>query len=189
MGTHPIFESDFDCLTALSALSMESLTAFLQSNDISYRLEQHEEVFTVEAMMQQKVLQDVPGLVVKNLFVKDKKRKELWLVTTRHDLNFKLNMLAKKLGVKDFRMADEALMIELLGVAQGCATPMALLNDTTQKVNFVLDNAIMSESNEMIWSPPLVNDHSIGLTPPNFQKFLDQLERKDKVFEIDFDSI
>ena len=83
--------------------------------------------------MQQKVLQDVPGLVVKNLFVKDKKRKELWLVTTRHDLNFKLNMLAKKLGVKDFRMADESVMIELLGVAQGCATPMALLNDKTQK--------------------------------------------------------
>lgn len=112
---------------------MENLLTYLTSKSINYRLEQHEEVFTVEAMMAQKVLQDAQGLVVKNLFVKDKKKKELWLITTRHDLNFKLNQLAKHLRLKDFRMAEEATMIELLGVAQGCATPMALINDVSRK--------------------------------------------------------
>ena len=33
------------------------------------------------------------GHVVKNLFVKDKKVKQLWLITVRHDLEFKLTSL------------------------------------------------------------------------------------------------
>ena len=37
--------------------------------------------------------------------------------------------IAKHLKVKDFRMADEQQMIDLLGVERGCATPMALMND------------------------------------------------------------
>ena len=36
--------------------SMEGLLTYLKSQDIKFRNEQHEEVFTVEAMMQQKGL-------------------------------------------------------------------------------------------------------------------------------------
>lgn len=32
---------------------MDELLSFLQANSINYQLEQHEEVFTVEAMMKQ----------------------------------------------------------------------------------------------------------------------------------------
>ena len=107
------------------------------------------------------------GHVVKNLFVKDKKAKQLWLITVRHDLEFKLTSLgnvsfmfsknhdlerpisgkypnlpkkdiwlAKHLKVKDFRMADEQQMIDLLGVERGCATPMALMNDKEKSGEF-----------------------------------------------------
>lgn len=41
------------------------------------------QVFTVEEMMPH--LQDVSGVVSKNLFLKDKKKKGLWLVSARHD--------------------------------------------------------------------------------------------------------
>jgi len=40
-------------------------------------------VFTVEEMMPH--LQEVSGAVTKNLFLKDKKKKGLWLVSARHD--------------------------------------------------------------------------------------------------------
>ena len=42
---------------------------------------------------------------------------------------------AKHLKVKDFRMADEQQMIDLLGVERGCATPMALMNDKDKSGN------------------------------------------------------
>lgn len=168
---------------------MENLLEYLNSKSINYQLEQHEEVFTVEAMMAQKVLQDAPGMVVKNLFVKDKKKKDLWLITTRHDLNFKLSQLAKKLSVKDFRMAEEAKMIELLGVAQGCATPMALLNDKEKKVKLILDSELIENDQTLVWSHPLVNDHSIGLSAAEFNTFLNSLDRSDDIIKVDFSTL
>mgnify|MGYP003729564959 CR=1 FL=1 len=118
--------------------------------------------------------------------MKDKKKKNLWLITTRHDLNFKLNQLAKHLSLKDFRMAEESVMIELLGVAQGCATPMALLNDTEKKVNLILDSELLASDDTLIWSHPMVNDHSMALTAAELKIFLDSLERADKIIKVDF---
>lgn len=40
-------------------------------------------MFTVDEMMPH--LQEVSGAVTKNLFLKDKKKKSLWLVSARHD--------------------------------------------------------------------------------------------------------
>ena len=100
------------------------------------------QVFTVEEMMPH--LQEVSGVVSKNLFLKDKKKKGLWLVSARHDRQVSLhpapplspwapasspwsspvppqvnlNELAKKLGVGsgNLRFADEAAMLEKLKV-------------------------------------------------------------------------
>lgn len=104
------------------------------------------QVLTVEEMMPH--LQEVSGTVTKNLFLKDKKKKGLWLVSARHDrqvssrldrtgpawaacptnpmilsvaLQVNLNDLAKKLGVGsgNMRFADEAAMLEKLKVGTG----------------------------------------------------------------------
>ena len=45
--------------------------------------------------------------MVKNLFVKDKKAKQLWLITVRHDLEFKLTSL----GNVSFMFAGYYIMI------------------------------------------------------------------------------
>ncbi|KAF4071326.1 hypothetical protein AMELA_G00272000 [Ameiurus melas] len=68
----------------------------------STTLDQHQRllrwlVFTVEEMMPH--VQHLNGAVTKNLFLKDKKKKSLWLVSVRHDRQVNLNALAKKLGV------------------------------------------------------------------------------------------
>ena len=58
---------------------------------------EHPEVFTVEAMMPH--LAGVDGLVCKNLFVRNKKKK-LWLIVAKHDQHVNLNDVAKKAKVK-----------------------------------------------------------------------------------------
>lgn len=86
-------------------------------------------------------------------------------------------------------MADESVMIELLGVAQGCATPLALFNDTNKKVNLIIDSALVANNDTLIWSHPLVNDHSIGLTSADLKKFLNALDRLDGIVEVNFESL
>merc|ERR1712142_90001 len=169
---------------------MSPLIELLSQNGIEYKLVKHAPVFTVETMMQQPELKDQPGQVVKNLFVKDKKAKELWLITVRHDLEFKLTSLAKHLKVKDFRMADEQQMIDLLGVERGCATPMALMNDKDKSVNFIYDADLQNDEVPLVWSHPLVNDHSIGLCPSSFKKFLNSINMpENKIHIVNFNEI
>lgn len=53
------------------------------------------QVFTVEAMMP--YLEQIPGAICKNLFLKDKKKK-LYLLSCVHDVEVKLNDIAKAVG-------------------------------------------------------------------------------------------
>ncbi|KAB5518309.1 hypothetical protein PHYPO_G00164230 [Pangasianodon hypophthalmus] len=91
------------------------LENLLKSLNIDFVSVEHPEVFTVEEMMPH--VQHLHGAVTKNLFLKDKKKKGLWLVSVRHDRQVNLNDLAKKLGVGsgNLRFADEAAMLEKLG--------------------------------------------------------------------------
>ena len=119
-------------------------------------------------------VKDVPGAVCKNLFMKDKKKKGLWLFTARHDLDVKLNELSKKVGAPGgLRFADESILLEKLGVKQGCVTPFALINDKNNDVKFILDEALVSGKYERINCHPLSNAATTGVTPEDFKKFLD----------------
>ncbi|XP_066553049.1 prolyl-tRNA synthetase associated domain-containing protein 1 [Amia ocellicauda] len=148
------------------------LEGYLKNLNIDTLCVEHPEVFTVEEMMAH--VQHLSGAVSKNLFLKDKKKKGLWLVTARHDRPINLNDLAKKLGVGsgNLRFADEATMLEKLKVGQGCATPLALFCDKEQAVKFVLDSDLVDGGHERVYFHPMTNTASMGLKPEDFLRFL-----------------
>ncbi|XP_066482153.1 prolyl-tRNA synthetase associated domain-containing protein 1-like [Tiliqua scincoides] len=147
------------------------LEALLRSLDIQALSVQHPEVFTVEEMMPH--IQHLKGAHSKNLFLKDKKKKEYWLVTVMHDRQINLNALAKKLGVGsgNLRFADEAALLDKLKVGQGCVTPLALFCDKGD-VKFVLDAAFLEGDHDKLYFHPMTNSATMGLHPEDFLKFL-----------------
>ena len=81
--------------------------------------------------------------------------------------------LAKTVGAPGgLRFADEAIMIEKLGVAQGCATPLAIFNDTGNDVRLIVDSDLLNE-NTMVYSHPMENTATVGLTSADFKKFIE----------------
>ncbi|XP_068183764.1 prolyl-tRNA synthetase associated domain-containing protein 1 [Antennarius striatus] len=148
------------------------LQEFLETLNIRWRCVEHPPVFTVEEMMPH--LQGVGGAVTKNLFLKDKKKKNLWLVSVRHDRQVNLGDLAKKLGVGggNLRFADEAAMLEKLKVGQGCATALALMFDKEASVKLVLDRDLVGGAYEMVYFHPMTNSASMGLRPDDLLHFL-----------------
>ncbi|XP_028428504.1 prolyl-tRNA synthetase associated domain-containing protein 1 isoform X2 [Perca flavescens] len=119
-------------------------------------------------------LQEVTGAVTKNLFLKDKKKKSLFLVSARHDHQVNLNDLAKNLGVGsgNLRFADEAAMLEKLKVGQGCATALALLFDVERGVRAVLDRDLLEGDHERVYFHPMTNRATVGLRPDDLLRFL-----------------
>lgn len=129
------------------------------------------QVFTVDEMMPH--VSHLPGIVSKNLLVRDKKKKSLWLVTTPHDATISLSVLAQQLGISGgLRLADGDVLVTKLGVARGCVTPLALINDRDHDVRCVVDAKLLDKANERVYFHPLVNSATTGLSPPDFEKFL-----------------
>ena len=65
-----------------SYIDRKGFEAHLKTLDINFQAIDHKEVFTVDTMME--CLTNFPGLTMKNLFLKDKK-KNLYLLAARHD--------------------------------------------------------------------------------------------------------
>lgn len=160
----------------------EILENFLKDLGIDFNVVTHPEVFTVEAMMPH--LHEVEGLVCKNLFLKDKKKKKLWLVTASHNQTVNLSWLAKELKLSGLRFADENILLEKLKVGQGCVTPLALMFDKDLDVNFILDKALTLSDEARIYSHPMVNNASLGLLYSDFRKFVEQT--KHEMIIVDF---
>lgn len=145
------------------------LEKYLKSLSISYQVQDHEEVFTVDALMMN--VREMPGLHMKNLFLKDKK-KNLYLLSARHNTEVKLNEIGKQLGIKDLRFGDEAILYSTLGVKQGCVTAFALLNDHSHQVKFLLDSEAFNDCHPFVNFHPMSNAATLGVAPKDLKKFL-----------------
>ncbi|XP_030052313.1 prolyl-tRNA synthetase associated domain-containing protein 1 [Microcaecilia unicolor] len=147
------------------------LEQYLQALNISVVCVEHPEVFTVEEMMPH--VEHLKGAHSKNLFLKDKKKKDFWLVTVLHNRQVNLGDLAKKLNVGsgNLRFADEAALLEKLHVAQGCVTPLALFCDKGS-VKFVLDSGFLEGGYEKVYFHPMTNSATMGLKPDDFLTFV-----------------
>ncbi|XP_076053040.1 aaRS-interacting multifunctional protein 2 isoform X2 [Oratosquilla oratoria] len=162
-------------------LSRKEFEDYLKNHNIRYQAKDHEEVFTVEAMM--KYVQNMPGLHMKNLFLKDKKKK-YYLFSARHDVDVKLNEIAKLIGTKELRFADEKIMFDLLGVKQGCVTAYALVNDKDHAVEFLLDEEAMNEAHSFVNFHPLSNAATLGISPSDLKKFIALTGHKAKLLKL-----
>ena len=121
----------------------------------------------------------LPGIVAKNLFMRDKKKKGHWLLSARHDRPINLNELAKQLDAKGgLRLADESVLQDKLGVTQGCVTPFALLNDRAKQVTFVIDEDLLKGNHEFLYFHPMTNAATTGITPMDLEKFLEAVDHK-----------
>merc|ERR1712083_33271 len=149
-------------------MGKEQLFEYFTKHGIKYNNVEHPEVFTVEAMMP--YLKNVQGAICKNLFLKDKK-KNLYLLAAVHDKEVKLNDVAKKVGAKELRFADESHARVTRGVS-GLCNCLSLANDKNKAVRFIVDSALLDGSHTSVNFHPMVNTATTQISTEDFKKFL-----------------
>lgn len=122
---------------------------FLEKNNISYTLYTHHAVFTCEEADLH--CKHVPGIPAKNLFLKEDKGDQFFLVILPAHKKLNMNALASLLEVKKLRFASEAELKEILGLTPGSVSILGLINDTEKKVQLIID--------EQMWNANTVNFH------------------------------
>jgi Ala-tRNA(Pro) deacylase len=146
----------------------DSLFACLTELGIATETVEHEPAYTVE---DGKRLHGalLPGVNVKNLFLKDAKDR-LWLVSAPWERSIDLKALPALIGSKRLSFGSPPLLMEVLGVIPGAVTPFAPINDTAKRVTVVLDAWMMAQPT--LNAHPLVNSATTNISAAGLMKFL-----------------
>ena len=133
---------------------------------IAYVMHRHPPLRTVEDSKAYRG--NMPGLHIKNLFLRDRKKRNFLLVV-EEDRQIDMKSINQKIGCERLSFGSAERLFELLGVRPGAVSPLTLINDPDQKVHLALDIAL--RTNEMVYAHPLVNDMTLGIQGPHLQQF------------------
>ena len=154
--------------TATPPFDADGLFARLDTLGLAHETHEHAPVFTVDES--QSLRGVLPGAHVKNLFLRDKK-KRYWLVTAAEDRDIDLKALRRRLGASgslSFGAAD--VLMAHLGVRPGAVTPFGIINDANAVVSMVLDQDLLS--GDIVNVHPLRNDMTTAMRPDDLLAFL-----------------
>ena len=84
-----------------------------------------------------------PGRDAKNLFVRDDKKKNYYMITVLGNKRVDLKQFKKDYGTRHLSFASPDDLQNLLHVIPGAVTPLGLLNDETKEVKIFLDDAFL----------------------------------------------
>jgi Ala-tRNA(Pro) deacylase len=162
------------------AATRDDLFARLGALGIDTETVEHPALFTVE---QSKSLRgDIPGAHTKNLFLKCKKG-TLWLVVALESTRLDLKTLHTRLGSGRLSFGSANLVREALGIEPGSVTPFAVINDTSNRVAVVLDQALMAH--DRLNFHPLVNTATTGISRDGLLAFLADREHLPRILIIE----
>ncbi len=130
-------------------MNREEILKLLNDKNVEYELENHEAVNNMEELKNIELL--YPELDAKNLFLRDDKKRNYYLVTIKGDKKVDLKEFKNKYNTRSLSFASDDDLLKLLNLTPGSVTPFGLLNDVDCKVIFYLDS--------------FFNDKKIGVHP------------------------
>lgn len=150
------------------------LMARLAELGIKTTTHRHPAVHTIE---ESRALRgDLPGVHIKNLFVRDKKR-SFWLITVLEERQIDLKVLKDRLDASgNLSFASGEYLQDILGVEAGAVTPLAVMNDKEGAVKAILDSAISKA--ELVNAHPLHNEATMAIAPADLVRFMDACGHK-----------
>lgn len=143
-------------------MNKQEIYDFLTRRGTAYEVTEHEAVFNMEELAQ--VDLPYPTAMAKNLFVRDDKKRNYYLITVRED---------KRINLKDFRRAHQTRpltfasaedLLAILGLTAGSVTPFGVLNDEERRVKVFLDRDF-HEAPGLIGVHPNDNTATVWLRP------------------------
>ncbi len=112
---------------------------YLTKHGVQYEVTEHEAVFNMEEL--DAVALPYPDRDAKNLFVRDDKKKNYYLITVRGDKRVDLKEFRKKHQLRNLSFASAEDLMSIMGLIPGAVTPLGLLSDEERKVTLYLDAA------------------------------------------------
>lgn len=119
-------------------MNKEETYQYLIEQNISYEKTEHKAVFNMEEL--DSVDLPYPEWNAKNLFVRDDKKRNYYLITVKGTKRVNLKEFRKQHGLRPLSFASADDLLAIMGLLPGSVTPLGILNDTAHRVHFYLDS-------------------------------------------------
>lgn len=124
-------------------MNKQDIYKFLKDKKIWHEVLEHQAVFNMKDL--EGVHLPYPKINGKNLFVRDDKKKNYYLITVKGDKRVNLKEFRKKNQTRALSFASESDLKDILNLRPGSVTPFGILNDRDLKVVFYLDQAFLED--------------------------------------------
>lgn len=158
---------------------MSDVLALLDSLGIAHSTHDHPPVFTVDEARGH--WSAIAATHTKNLFLKDAAGR-YWLVAMPAEKPLDLKSLPDKIGSKRLRFAPAEQLLDILGIAPGAVSALAVVNDRDQRATLVVDAELMRA--DAIAFHPLDNRRTTVLAPAGLTRLLASLGREAVIAEL-----
>ena len=145
-------------------MTKEEVYKFLKSKNIWYEITEHQAVFNMEDL--EKIKLPYPECDAKNLFCRDDKKNNYYLITVKKDKRVDLKAFQKQYKTRRLSFASLDDLKNILNLIPGSVTPLGLLNDNDLKVIFYLDKDLL-EDKQIIGVHPNDNTATVWLKVPD----------------------
>ncbi len=115
----------------------KEIYALLDERGIEYEAIEHEAVYNMEEADALNLPHREAGS--KNLFIRDDKKRNYYVVVIPEDDRLDLKALREKLQSRPLKFCQEHELMELMGLIPGQVTPFGTLNDKEHKVKVIFD--------------------------------------------------
>lgn len=110
---------------------------YLDEQNIAYEITEHKAVFNMEEL--DSVDLPYPEWNAKNLFLRDDKKCNFYLITVKGDKRIDLKAFRKQHGLRALSFSSAEELFAIMKLTPGSVTPMGILNDEDHRVHFYLD--------------------------------------------------
>lgn len=148
-------------------MNKHEVYALLKERDFWFEVTEREAVYDMDALTN--IQMPYPDSQAKNLFIRDDKKRNFYLVSVQGDKRVDLKAFQEQHGTRRLSFASEKYLHNILNLTPGAVTPLGLLNDADCTVQFFLDEDLLAE-------PGVIGVHPNDNTATVWMKTADLIE-------------
>ncbi len=118
-------------------MDKQEIYAYLKENNIPHEITEHKAVYNMEELSEVEL--PYPDRDAKNLFVRDDKKRNYYLITVKGGKRVDLKEFRKAHETRPLTFASPEDLMVIMKLIPGAVTPLGLLNDDELKVKFFVD--------------------------------------------------
>jgi len=124
-------------------MTKEEIYDFIKNRGIWYEITNHKAVYSMEDLKDVELPYREGN--AKNLFVRDDKKRNYYLIMVKEEKRVNLSLFREKYNTRRLSFASSEDLERILGLYPGAVSPLGILNDKESQVKFYLDNDFHDE--------------------------------------------